>query len=103
MEIIINNKKINLEVADTFYKRLKGLMGKKKINMGMFFPNTRSIHTFFMKDEIDLIMLDKDYHLIFYKKNVKKNKIIIKLKAHHTIELPKDTLSNEITTIKINK
>ena len=99
MEIIINNKKFNLEVANTFTKRLFGLMGKKNINKGLFFPKTRSIHTFFMKSNIDIIMIDKNNNVIYYEKNVKKNRIIIKRKAYHTIELPNNSL-NDINNIK---
>ena len=94
MEIIINNKKFNVIVADTFFKRFIGLIGKKNINKGMFFPKTKSIHTFFMKDNIDIIMINKDNEVIYFEKNVKKNKIIIKKEAYHTIELPKDSLTN---------
>jgi len=99
MEIVINNKKFNLDIANTFYKRLIGLMGKKDIKKGMFFPKTRSIHTFFMKDNIDIIMIDKNNNIVYYEKNVKKNKIIIKKHAHGTIELPKNSLNN-INNIK---
>ena len=105
MEIIINNQTFNLDIANTFKKRLIGLMGKKDIQKGIFFPKTRSIHTFFMKDNIDIIMIDKNYNIVYYKKNVKKNIIIIKRKAYHTIELPKssikDIVLNEKITIKM--
>ncbi len=94
MEIIINNQKFNVDIANTFKKRLIGLMGKKDIQKGLFFPKTRSIHTFFMKDNIDIIMIDKNNNIIYYKKNFKKNKIIIKRKAYHTIELPKNSIHN---------
>ena len=94
MEIIINNEKFNLEIADTFKKRLFGLMGKKNIKKGLFFPKTRSIHTFFMKENIDVIMIDKNNKVIFFKKSLSKNKIIIKKKAYHTIELPNNSLNN---------
>ncbi len=89
MEIIINNQKFNVEIANTFKKRLIGLMGKRDIQKGLFFPKTHSIHTFFMKDNIDIIMIDKKNNIVYYKKNLKKNKILIKRKAYHTIELPK--------------
>ena len=94
MEIIINKEKISLNVADTFQKRLFGLMGKRHIQTGLFFPKTRSIHTFFMKTNIDIIMLDKNNKIIYFEKNVSKNRIIIKKKAYHTIELPSNTINN---------
>ena len=94
MEIIINNQKFNVLVADTFKKKLFGLMGKKNIKTGMFFPKTKSIHTFFMKETIDIIMIDKNNNVVYYQKNVPKRKIIIKKEAYHTIELPRNSLNN---------
>ena len=94
MKIIINKEEFNVDVANTFKKRLFGLMGKKNIKKGLFFPKTRSIHTFFMKEAIDIIMIDKDNNVIYYQKNMPKNKILIKKKAYHTIELPNNSLNN---------
>ena len=94
MKIVINDQEFNVGVANTFKKRLFGLMGKKNIKTGLFFPKTRSIHTFFMKEAIDVIMIDKDNTIIYYQKNLPKNKIIIKKKAYHTIELPHNSLNN---------
>lgn len=93
MKIVINNDKFNIELANTFRKRLFGLMGKKNIKTGLFFPKTGSIHTFFMKEDIDVIMIDKENKVVYFKKNLKKNRILIKKKAHHTIELPHNSLN----------
>ena len=93
MEIIINNTKFEIDKADSFYKRFKGLMLKKEITKGLFLPKTNSIHTFFMKSNIDLIMINKRNEVIFYYKNLSKRKIIIKKEAYHTIELPPNSLS----------
>ena len=97
MEIMINKQKFNVCVANTFWKRFTGLMFKRNIKNGLFFPKTNSIHTFFMREDIDVIMLDKEGFIVYCQKNVKKNKIIIKRKAHSTIELP----SNSINKLKI--
>lgn len=94
MEIVINNQTFNVDVADSFKKKLFGLMGKKDIKKGMFFPKTRSIHTFFMKENIDVLMVDKDYQVVYYQKNLLKNRILIKKEAYHTIELPSNSLNN---------
>jgi uncharacterized membrane protein (UPF0127 family) len=94
MEILINNQKFNLDIANTFTKRLIGLMGKRNINKGIFFPKTRSIHTFFMKETIDIIMIDRNNTVVYYKKNLPKWRILIKKKAYHTIELPHNSLNN---------
>lgn len=94
MRILINNQEFNVDKANTFKKRFFGLMGKKNINKGLFFPKTRSIHTFFMKEMIDVIMIDKNNKVVYIKKNLSKNKIIIKKKAYHTIELPLNSIKN---------
>ena len=103
MKIKIDKKIINVKQASSFKDRLIGLMGKKNITEGLFLPHTRSIHTFFMKDNIDIIMINKDNKIIYYQKNIKKNKIIIKLKAYSTIELPKNTIDkfNNLREIQI--
>ena len=56
-------------------------MGKKNINYGMFFPNVNSIHTFFMKENIDVIMCDNDNKVLFVYKDLTKNKIILPKKG----------------------
>lgn len=94
MKIIINKLEFNVDVADSFKKRLFGLMGKRNIKKGIFFPKTCSIHTFFMKEDIDVIMIDKNNKVIYYKKKLSKNKILIKKKAYHTVELPSNSLQN---------
>ena len=70
-------------------QRLTGLMGKKNINYGMFFPNVSSIHTFFMKESIDVIGLNNKMIVTSIYENVKPNKILILKDAKHTLELPK--------------
>lgn len=52
----------NLEFADTFYKRFKGLMGRKNLMMktGLKIDPCNSIHCFFMRIPIDIIFLSKD-------------------------------------------
>jgi len=94
MEILINNNKIDVDIADTFFKRLIGLMGKKNIQKGLLFKKTSSIHTFFMRENIDVLMLDKEKKILLVKKNLNKNKILIKKKAYYTIELPINTIPN---------
>ena len=76
MYIENNNIKLKIIVANTFKKRLIGLMGKKVINYGMLFPKCNSIHTFGMKCNIDIIGLDENNKIIYIYENLPKNKII---------------------------
>jgi uncharacterized membrane protein (UPF0127 family) len=51
----------NVKVADSFFKRFKGLMGKRAIENGEgLLLNTSSIHCFFMKMPIDAVYISKN-------------------------------------------
>lgn len=56
----------HVEVADTFYKRFKGLMGRKSLNehSAMKIEPCSSIHCFFMKIPIDVVFLSKDHQVL---------------------------------------
>lgn len=91
MYLLINNKKLEIKEAITFKDRLYGLMGKTNIDYGMLFPNCNSIHTFFMKENIDIIGINKDNIVIYKYENLPKNQIIkINNKVNETsiLELP---------------
>ena len=91
MYIVINNKKINVIEASTFKQRLYGLMGKTNIDYAMLFEKCNSIHTFFMKENIDIIGLDPNNKVIYKYENLSKNKIIKvdnKLNETSILELP---------------
>ena len=75
--------------AKTYMQKLTGLIGKKNINYGMFFPGVSSIHTFFMKESIDVIGLNDAMIVTSIYENVRPNKILILKNASHTLELPK--------------
>lgn len=86
-----NNVKI--KIAKNFKERLFGLMFKKNINNGLLFKNCRSIHTFFMLEEIDVIATDKNDKIIKTYKNIKPCRILIAPKKTKNIyELPKNTI-----------
>ena len=90
---MLNVKNLNIREAKSFKDRLIGLMFKKNISYGLLFNNCRSIHTFFMKEEIDIIATDKNDNIIKEYKNVKPWKILIAPKGTKKIyELPKKTL-----------
>jgi uncharacterized membrane protein (UPF0127 family) len=52
----------NLEVADTFWTRAIGLLGRSRLegNSGLWIQGSGSIHTFFMRFAIDLVFLDEN-------------------------------------------
>ena len=64
-------------VAKNFKNKLIGLMGKKNIDYSLLIKNCKSIHTFFMKESIDIlfvrylstlkfIVIDYDVLIIIY-------------------------------------
>lgn len=89
MKLIYKNKSIDLFECKSFYSRLKGFMFKKEINNALLFNKCNSIHTFFMKANIDVIMCNKNNEILYYFNNLSKRKIILpKKNVYKTIELP---------------
>lgn len=80
---------MEIKLCASFYTRFFGLMGKKNITYGLCFPKCNSIHTFFMKEKIDVIMTNKNHQVIYIRRSVKKNKIILPVSGgYYTYELP---------------
>ena len=100
MHLNLNNSIINIKVCKNFKDRLIGLMFKKNIIKGYLFPNCNSIHTFFMKEKIDVLLLDKDYKILFIYINLSPWKIILpKKNVCNILELPNNSCKN----LKINQ
>ena len=93
MKVIVNNNEIVLEIADNFFKKLKGFMFQKEITKAIRFK-TNNIHTFFMRTNIDVVMTTKDNKVLYIYKNLSKNKIIIKNKVYYTYEFPSNFINN---------
>ena len=53
-------------VADTFWLRLRGLMGRSSLDPGegMLFERTGSIHMFFMRIPLDVVFCDADLRVV---------------------------------------
>ena len=76
MKLVFKNKDLELKECKSFNSRLLGFMFKKNINSALLFDKCDSIHTFFMKENIDVIMCDKDNTILFFYKDLPNNKII---------------------------
>ncbi len=99
MKLIINNKDIDIYECKSFLERLKGFMFKKKFDYAIFFNKCNSIHTFFMKENIDVIMCDNDNKVLYFYSNLSKNKVILPKKGVRKVfETP-----SEYFDIKINE
>ena len=99
MKLIYQNKEINLTECTTFLSRLKGFMFTKNIDKALLFNKCNSIHTFFMKTNIDVILCNQDNKILYYYNNLKPNKIILPQKnITKVFELPPNYFD-----IKINE
>ena len=95
MRFICKDINLKLNILSKHFDKFKGLMFKRnKITEAYLLKNCNSIHTFFMKQNIDILITDKNYKVLYKKDNVTKNKIIIKNKGKHTFELPIGTVKN---------
>lgn len=89
MILIYKTKKITLNKCDTFFSRFKGFMLQKEIDKALLFEKCNSIHTFFMKTNIDVILCNNDNEILYYYKNLQPNKIILpKKNVTKVFELP---------------
>ena len=89
---------IKIAYADDFFKRFRGLMLKKESDCAILFCNLKdsTIHTHFMRFEIDVYFLDKD-KVVFEKITLKPWKFHKpSKKAHYILETKKDKLKIEI-------
>ena len=69
---------LNIFVADTFVERLLGYMFRKKPHkQAIIFEPCNSMHTFFMKFNIDVLFLDENMEVIKMVKNLRPGKMIM--------------------------
>ncbi len=97
---------VDIKICKNFKNRLLGLMFKKeKINYALCFPKCNSIHTFFMKQNIDIVMTDINNTVIYVVKGLKPWRIILpKKNVYYTYEFSENTTSYQIgDIIKIKK
>lgn len=93
MKLTVDKKKIELEICTHFWNRFLGFMfQKKKIEKGKCFPRCNAIHTFFMTQNIDLILCDRKNIVRKTYSNFSKNRILLPQKRiYYIYELPLET------------
>ena len=91
---------MEVKIAESFKDKLLGLMNKKNINYGLLILDCKSIHTFFMKENIDVLLLDKNNRILKISRNIKPGKILIfkNKKRTNILELP----NNSSINLKVN-
>jgi len=69
----------NLEVADSVWPRMKGLLGRKGLNedQALWIHQCNSIHTFFMKFSIDCVFVDKNLCVKAIRADVKPGRMVM--------------------------
>ena len=91
-------------VADTFVRRLVGLLGKTKRwarpGRGLWIIPSHGVHTVGMMFPIDLIFLDQSKHVVYIEEHVRPFSISkISIKANSVLELPSHTVFRTGTCI----
>jgi uncharacterized membrane protein (UPF0127 family) len=90
------------KVADTFFTRLKGLLGSRPLEggEGLLLKNEKSIHTFFMTFPIDVVYLNHALEVI----KIDPEMLPFRLGKYvsqsvYILELPSGTIQKTSTTI----
>ena len=102
MKIVLEDKEMLVKDCIKFKDKLLGFMFKKNIDYALRF-RCKAIHTFFMRENIDVVITDKNNKVIQVKNNININRILINTKAYFFYELPKNTNTfkeNDTLTIK---
>lgn len=91
-----------VEQADTFGRRLKGLMFRKSLPDGhaLHLKPCQSIHTFFMRFPIDVIYLNEANRIVSFEENIPVGKVCKPIRgARSVIELPVGRISETRTNV----
>jgi uncharacterized membrane protein (UPF0127 family) len=89
----------NGAVAASFFDRLLGLLNPHNFRF-LVFQTHFGIHTLFMKNNIDVILLDDQNKVVKMKINLKPNSLFVYYPKYSTvIEMPKGTIKKSQITI----
>ena len=103
MHVIIDKTKFNLIDCVSFSSRFMGLMFTRDFDYCMRFGKCNSIHTFFMKTNIDVVMTDKDDNVLYVFKDLKPWRVILPKKGvYSTYEFPAGSIGN-IKKLKVGE
>lgn len=86
----------NLEVAQDFHSRGKGLLGRESLSadQALWIHRCNSIHTFFMKFAIDCVFLDKNLKVRAIRENVVPWRLVLPIwGARSVIEMASGTVN----------
>lgn len=88
-------------LAKTFFVRLKGLLGTKKLDTGkgLVIRPCCSIHTVGMNYDIDVVFVGSDDNVLKVVSNMPANRFALCRKSSYVIELPAGTIEATGTTV----
>lgn len=78
------------KVANDFFSRFLGLMGRKTIpaDEALIFPRCNSIHTFFMRFAIDVVMVDAQGEVLHVAQAMRPWRLLLpRARAKHVVEM----------------
>jgi uncharacterized protein len=77
-------------VADSFWTRLKGLLGRRELpsGEGLLIVPTNSIHMFFMRFAIDAVFLDRELRVLAVVADLRPWRMAVRRGARSVLELP---------------
>ena len=77
-------------VADTFWTRFRGLMGRRQLppGDGMLFRPGGGVHMFFMRIPLDVVFCDRDLRVLGVAENLQPWRVASRRGAKLTLELP---------------
>ncbi len=91
MKIKGKSRIFNVVLCERFFLRLKGNMGRKNIQDILLFPKCNSIHTFFMREAIDVVMISKENQVLYVRNHLTPYHIILpKKNVYATLEFPRE-------------
>lgn len=90
------------QIADSFFSRFMGLMGKKTLKQGtgLLIKPCNSIHMLFMRFPIDAVFLGSENKIVYIIKGIKPWRLSPLIsKAHCVLELPAGTIESSLTEV----
>lgn len=91
-----------VELADTFFSRMRGLLGRRELNEGQALLITRcqSIHMFFMRFPIDVIFVDKNNVVVGLTSNIRPFQLSpVFFKSSFVLECPAGTIADKAVSV----
>ena len=84
------------EVADRYFARMRGLLGRKGLEpgCGMLLTPEPSVHMFFMRFPIDVVFLDREHKVVGVRHELRPWQVAGARGAHSALELPAGTAAS---------